>query len=1108
MNRAGPSTTPETLTGRTLTGQFAGADILPGAILAQRFRIESTLGIGGMGVVYRATDLALGVPIAVKLLRPELATRPEAFARFRQELLLARQVSSPRVVRIHDIAQHQDRWLISMDLIEGESLDRVLDRRGALPVPEALKIARQLAEGLAAAHAREVIHRDLKPSNVLIDSQGDARISDFGVARSLGSSGFTQAGVVVGTPDYLSPEQATGGSIDGRSDLYALGLILYEMLTGRQAFTGTTAAESLSQRLVRAPPPVTALRSDVPPWVGRLVDRLLQPRPAHRFADAAALIRAVDERRVPLNLRPGRRTGLAFAAVATAAALLAWAMLRPPAAPPVRIPDRIVVLAETVPAVAPAAWAAAVEQVRQGLAELPAVAVVDGDRTAQAQAQSSLADGAPLEPSAISELVPARRSLWLTAQRDADGYRLQGELRAVDSIRRIRGAADPRLSVATERFGQALAASLGAEGGFPEWLLPREDATLDDYGRALLSKRAGRPEEALAPLRRAVERESDYAPAWLALGELALATGYADLAGQAARQGLAAPAPGRLRLSLRALADQLGAAQLSADLLGGENQSAAAELRARLAAQPDDLAGALRLGQLLGESGDYAGAESVLQALLARDPSDPRAWFLRGKYSILRGDPRRAVDDYLLRALLLYKRGRNPHGEAETANALGIGYSRLGQTGDAEEQYRRALALRRSLQDRRGTASSLHNLAQVAVLRGDVEQADGHLTEARALYESLQDRGSLAMIDRELGLLAEERGEYAAALDAYRRVLRVREQEGDVHGAAESQNDIGFAHYQLGDYDSAQVFWRQAGDAFARLDDPRGALRAQQNLGLLHLARGQWNQARTLLEQALAEAERRQLAEEAAVCRRNLAELEIVQGHIGAALAHLDRARTLFAELQDQRGSVDAALLRARAMLAVGALDAAADILAAAEPDLGPASREQRALAALLRAELAGRQQRDADARHALAQARDLAESSGVAAVRLVADTLDQAQPKQTLLAIQGLGNVPLQLLWHQLALQRDLVRGDRSAAVRHYRAAASLIEARGDYAGAFELHRLGGLALAAGEDRAAAREAAAAALQRLSEDLPEPLRKALDADPQVVAFREAGHVE
>ena len=172
----------------TATGLYAQQHLAAGTVLAGRFRIEAMLGIGGMGVVYRATDLALEIAVALKLLRPELASRADAFERFRQELLMARQVSSPRVVRIHDLAQHEGQWLISMDFVDGESLDRRLDRDGAMPPDDAVRIARQLAEGLSAAHARGVIHRDLKPANVLIDRDGNAFVSDFGVARSLAST--------------------------------------------------------------------------------------------------------------------------------------------------------------------------------------------------------------------------------------------------------------------------------------------------------------------------------------------------------------------------------------------------------------------------------------------------------------------------------------------------------------------------------------------------------------------------------------------------------------------------------------------------------------------------------------------------------------------------------------------------------------------------------------------------------------------------------------------------------------------------------------------------------------------------------------------------------
>nr|MBA3486823.1 serine/threonine protein kinase [Lysobacter sp.] len=263
----------------TATGIYSQMDFAPGTVLASRFRLESILGMGGMGVVYRATDTTLDVPVALKLLRPELAQRANAFERFREELLLARQVSSPHVVRIHDLARHEQHWLISMDLVDGSSLDQRIDRDGPLPIEDALKLARQLALGLAAAHAKGVLHRDLKPANVLLDAQGDAYISDFGIARSLASSGLTQSGTMLGTPDYLSPEQARGDPLDARSDLYALGLILYEMLSGQRAFEGGTIAEVLAQRMLRTPPPITRYRPESPDWVARLVDKLLRPQP-------------------------------------------------------------------------------------------------------------------------------------------------------------------------------------------------------------------------------------------------------------------------------------------------------------------------------------------------------------------------------------------------------------------------------------------------------------------------------------------------------------------------------------------------------------------------------------------------------------------------------------------------------------------------------------------------------------------------------------------------------------------------------------------------------------------------------------------------------------
>ncbi len=296
----------------TVTGLLAAAELRRDDFVAGRFRIGKLLGIGGMGVVYQARDEQLGVDVALKLLRPELASRPEAFERFRRELLLARQVSSPHVVRIHDLVQHGEVWLLSMDYVAGRSLQQVIDSDGPLAPERALHLTRQLALGLAAAHHRGVVHRDLKPANVLVTEADEALITDFGVAHSAGATGLTLSGVIVGTPEYLSPEQARAEPVDARSDLYALGLILHEMLTGKVPFSGGTPAEMLAQRIVRSPPSVASLRPDLPRFVVGLCDRLLDVRPAGRLPDAGAVVAAIDAQRLPrAPWRPTLNHGLA-----------------------------------------------------------------------------------------------------------------------------------------------------------------------------------------------------------------------------------------------------------------------------------------------------------------------------------------------------------------------------------------------------------------------------------------------------------------------------------------------------------------------------------------------------------------------------------------------------------------------------------------------------------------------------------------------------------------------------------------------------------------------------------------------------------------------------
>ena len=220
----------------------------PGALFGGRYEILGVLGQGGMGAVYQARDRELDRLIALKVIRPELATDPAILQRFKQELILARNITHKNVVRIFDLGEAEGIRFISMEYVDGEDLRTLLRRQGKLSPKDAISIIEQVCRALDSAHSEGVIHRDLKPQNIMRDKNGRVVVMDFGLARSLGESGLTQTGALVGTLEYMSPEQAMGSPLDQRSDIFSVGLIFYELLTGKAPYEADTAIASLMKR--------------------------------------------------------------------------------------------------------------------------------------------------------------------------------------------------------------------------------------------------------------------------------------------------------------------------------------------------------------------------------------------------------------------------------------------------------------------------------------------------------------------------------------------------------------------------------------------------------------------------------------------------------------------------------------------------------------------------------------------------------------------------------------------------------------------------------------------------------------------------------------------
>ncbi|HYH44481.1 MAG TPA: serine/threonine-protein kinase, partial [Thermoanaerobaculia bacterium] len=538
---------PPTRTADDSIGRLAA-----GARLAGRYRILELVGLGGMGMVYKAEDEQLGLPVAIKVLRPDLARDGRRLERFKQELVLARQVSHPNVVRIHDIGSDGDLVFLSMDFVPGRSLSELLAAEGALPAVRAVDIARQVASGLAAAHEAGVVHRDLKPGNILIDDSGRAAISDFGIARSLGGPGATLPGSVVGTLDYLSPEQARGGEIDGRTDLYALGILLHEMLTGELPFAGGSATEVLAQRLTGSTR--DRLPAEVPRQLAEVVRRLLQREPDRRPASAGEVLD--DLGNLHVKRFPWRKAALA-AVILAAVGFALFLGIRLARQEPASKPPAAVATGHAVALLPLAdetgrqdlAWVASglPEMLSAALAEGSGLRVLDSQRVFDTLEALKLAPG-PLperEARRLAELLDADR--LVSGRVRATGNRLRIDLSLVATdlpglpAQTLRAESEPG-----EAFGliDQLGATLRERLAAPPLpadvqALSRSPAALSAFATGSASLRRGDALAAVADLERAVVSDPGYGAAWVQLARARESLGRRDAARDAARRAVA-----------------------------------------------------------------------------------------------------------------------------------------------------------------------------------------------------------------------------------------------------------------------------------------------------------------------------------------------------------------------------------------------------------------------------------------------------------------------------------------------------------------------------------------------------------------------------------------
>ena len=900
----------------------------PGRVLGNRYEILQVLGEGGMGAVYKARDRELDRLVALKVIRPEFAQNPDVLRRFKQELILARQVTHRNVIRIFDLGEADGIKFITMEFIDGHDLKALLRESGKFEPRRAAEIVEQVCRALDAAHMEGVIHRDLKPQNIMVDAHGKVSVMDFGIARSMEvtGGGMTQTGALVGTPEYMSPEQAKGEKLDARTDIFALGIIFYELLTGDSPYKANTAMASLYKRTVESPRPPIELNPGIPGPLSNIVVHCLEIDKEKRYASASEILQDLA---IAQGTRPGTvllpaappvslgvwARGKKWIVGGTAAALSVLAVFvyvekfRPPTKPVVAAPavSLAILPFRNASGDAKLDWLgpSLADMLSTDVGQSSQVRIVSSNRLYQILrdlqlSADSFSDQANVRR--LADMSSADTVVWGKYAKAGDRIRLDATLRDIKRDRSVSFTAEAEgqkgLSPAIDQLAQTIRDNLSVKANVVDELKARSFKpsseslqALRHYNEGLQLARQGRNLEAVEKFEASTKEDPKFA---LAYSELALtdenlgrATEAEEFSRKAVELGETLPSQERYLIAANH-------ARITKDYAKAISSY---ENLAKVSPDNTDILSAL--AKLYEDSGALDKARAYYTKVLEADPKSADVLLALGRVAIESGDAKGGLDP-LNRSLSLSIETGNDEEKAAVLQAIGIDYSILNKPDDALQNYRQSLDIKRRLGEKTGIANSLEQIAQVQASQGKPDEALKNFNEAMRVRREIGDKAGLGNVLIDLGDFYNGRGQYDQALPLFKESLQIQRDVGNESNQGLALNNIGNTYLAKGDYENARIYFEQALTIRQKFNVPSDIADTLHNLAETSTKTGHYDQAMTEYLHALDLRRGAGDKRGAAIEAYSLGTVFGFQGRYGAAVNSKGEALKSFRELQER----------------------------------------------------------------------------------------------------------------------------------------------------------------------------------------------------------------